>query len=207
LVDETALTDHARPVLRCKGRFFHGAVFLVMEPRSEEIVFRTPRLFVRRWQAGDAEMLAATYADPEVMQYIPGGAWSLERTRQIIARMVELERQNGFGFYPIIREADSRVLGHCGLGRLENGDEIEVAYILGKPYWGNGYASEAATAAIEHAFRIGFASRIVAVAFPDNIRSTAVMRRIGMRRVGRAHHFGAELEKYEITPASRPPSE
>ena len=152
-------------------------------------------------------MLAATYADPEVMQYIPGGVWSLERTRQIVARMRELERQNGFGFYPIVRQDDGLLLGHCGLGRLENGDEIEVAYILDKAYWHTGYASEAATACIEHAFAAGFANRIVAVAFPENVRSTAVMRRIGMHRVGRAHHFGAELEKYEIMPASRPSSE
>jgi len=177
-----------------------------MESSPGEAVFRTKRLFVRRWREGDAEMLAATYADPEVMRYIPGGAWSLERTRQIVARMSEIERESGFGFYPIVRDEDGSMLGHCGLGRLENGDEIEVAYVLGKPYWGQGYASEAAAETVEYAFRMGFARRIVAIAFPDNVRSTEVMRRIGMRRVGRARHFGAELEKYEITPKSRAPS-
>ncbi|HEY3676056.1 MAG TPA: GNAT family N-acetyltransferase [Candidatus Tumulicola sp.] len=177
-----------------------------MESPSGEIVFRTKRLVLRRWQEGDAEALAATYADPDIMRYIPGGVWSLERTKQIIARMSQLERDNGFGFYPVIRAGDECILGHCGLGRLENGDEIEVAYVLGKAHWGYGYASEAASATIDHAFRTGVAQRIVAVAFPENFRSTAVMHRIGMRRVGRAQHFGAELEKYEITPASRAPA-
>jgi [ribosomal protein S5]-alanine N-acetyltransferase len=178
-----------------------------MESPSGEIVFRTKRLFVRRWREGDAEVLAATYADADVMRYIPGGVWSLERTRQIIARMSEIERESGFGFYPVVREEDGSVLGHCGLGRLARGDEIEVAYVFGKAYWGYGYASEVAAATVEHAFKTGLAQRIVAVAFPENVRSTAVMQRIGMRRVGRAHHFGAELEKYEITPESRVPSE
>jgi ribosomal-protein-alanine N-acetyltransferase len=146
------------------------------------------------------------YADPEVMRYIPGGVWSLERTRQIIARMTELDRETGFGFYPVIRAEDQMILGHCGLGRLENGSEIEVAYILDKAFWGRGYASEAAAATLERAFTTGIAHRIVAVAFPQNIRSIAVMRRCGMQRVGRAQHFGVDLEKFEITSERRIPN-
>jgi [ribosomal protein S5]-alanine N-acetyltransferase len=167
---------------------------------SEPVVFETPRLFVRRWQDGDAHAAAPLYADPEVMRYIPGGVWTAERTQLIIARMAELERESGYGFYPVVRFSDGALLGHCGLGRLENGDEIEIAYVLGKAFWGHGYASEVAAAMLEHVFNANTLRRVVAVAFPENARSIAVMQRIGMQRVGRARHFGAELEKYEITP-------
>jgi RimJ/RimL family protein N-acetyltransferase len=170
-----------------------------VQPTSGKVVLKTERLLVRRWRDGDAEIVAPMYADPEVMRYIPGGVWSLERTQQIIARMSELEREAGFGFYPVVRAEDEIILGHCGLGRLENGNEIEVAYILNKEFWGHGYAREATAATLEHAFRTGVAHRIVAVALPQNIRSITVMRRCGMQRVGRAQHFGADVEKYEIT--------
>jgi RimJ/RimL family protein N-acetyltransferase len=164
---------------------------------SSPDVTTTSRLALRRWQAGDAELVAPIYAKSEVMRFIPGGTWSIEQTRRIVDRMTELERENGFGYYPVVRRSGGAPIGHCGLGRLENGDEIEVAYVFDVPFWRQGYASEAAAAAVAFGFEVGI-ERIVAVAFPENAGSIGVMRKIGMHRVGRAHHFGATLEKYEI---------
>jgi ribosomal-protein-alanine N-acetyltransferase len=99
--------------------------------------------------------------------------------------MTERELLNGFGYYPLVRRDDDRIVGHCGLARLEETGEIEVGYLLNRPYWGFGYATE-------------IADRIVGVAFPENHRSIAVMQRVGMHRVGPAQHFGVTLEKYAI---------
>ena len=142
-------------------------------------------------------MVAPIYAKPEVMEFIPGGAWTVDRTARAIARMRELDIEHGFGFYPVAVKSLGKVIGHCGLGLLEQTPEIEVAYVLDSPYWGQGYASEAARAIVAHAFSNLNISRIVAVAFPENVRSIGVMRSIGMTPVGLAHHFGATLVKYE----------
>jgi len=161
------------------------------------VVLETERLLLRKWNDDDAAQVADIYAKPEVMEFIPGGVWSTDRTARAIARMRELDIEHGYGFYPVVVKNLGRVIGHCGLGLLEQTPEIEVAYILNSPYWGQGYASEAARAIIAHAFSRLNISRIVAVAFPENVRSIAVMRSVGMTPIGLVHHFGAELVKYE----------
>ena len=164
-------------------------------------IVETERLLMRTWDETDAVHVAPIYANPEVMQFIPGGVWSAERTARTIARMRELDAENGYGYYPVIVKSTGRIIGHCGLGRLEQSQEIEVAYILDSAYWWHGYATEAARAMVGYAFSNLKLLRIVAVAFPENTRSINVMRKIGMAQVGLAHHFGATVVKYEIEPA------
>jgi [ribosomal protein S5]-alanine N-acetyltransferase len=161
------------------------------------IVLETQRLIARRWEEGDAAVAAAIYAKPEVMRFIPGGVWDLERTRTILARMRKIEDRQGFGFYPLVHKESGALAGHAGLGHLEGGDEIEVAYILDVPYWGRGLATEAARAFLAAGFKRHALTRIVAVAFPEHRASIAVMQHCDMRPCGLARHFGREVAKYE----------
>lgn len=162
-------------------------------------ILETPRLVLRRWNLDDAGEVAKIYAKPEVMDgNIPGGVWTRERTERIITRMRELDEEMGFGFYPVVLKETGALIGHCGLGPLEKSGEIEVAYILDSSAWGRGYATEAATAVVNDGFQRADLGRIVAVAFPHNTRSFAVMRRLGMTLVGPAQHFGTTVIKYEL---------
>jgi RimJ/RimL family protein N-acetyltransferase len=161
------------------------------------IVVETERLIVRKWRDSDAGEVAAIYAKPEVMQYIPRGVWSAEQTQRIVARMRELDEEQGFGFYPIVLKSSGTIAGHCGLGYLEKSGEVENAYVLDSPYWGQGYASEAVNAVLARAFSSTALTRIVAVAMPENARSIAVMKRVRMTELGPARHFGMTVVKYE----------
>ncbi|HLY02912.1 MAG TPA: GNAT family N-acetyltransferase [Candidatus Cybelea sp.] len=163
------------------------------------VVVETERLLIRKWSDDDTAAVADIYLKPEVMQFIPGGVWSPERTARIITRMRELDIEQGYGFYPVVVKSLGTIIGHCGLGRLEQTPEVEVAFVLDSPHWGQGYASEAARAMLTHGFSRLNMSRIVAVAFPENARSIGVMRSIGMTPLGLAHHFGIEVVKYEST--------
>jgi RimJ/RimL family protein N-acetyltransferase len=165
------------------------------------VVLESERLLLRKWNDEDAAAVEDIYLKPEVMEFIPGGVWSPERTARVIARMRELDVEQGFGFYPVVVKSLGKIIGHCRLGFLEQTPEIEVAYVLDSPYWGQGYASEAARAMIDHGFLRLNILRIVAVAFPENVRSIGVMRSIGMTPLGTAHHFGATLVKYEASKA------
>jgi ribosomal-protein-alanine N-acetyltransferase len=160
------------------------------------VIVETERLLLRTWNDDDAAAVAPIYAKPEVMEYIPGGVWSSDRTARAITRMRELNIEQGYGFYPVVVKRFGTIIGHCGLGRLEQTPEIEVAYILDAPYWGQGYASEAVKAIITDAFSRLRLARIVAVAYPQNVRSIGVMRAAGMSPVGLAQHFGTTLVKY-----------
>ena len=163
------------------------------------VVLESERLLLRKWNDEDVAAVEEIYLKPEVMEYIPGGVWSPERTARVVARMRELDIEQGFGFYPIVVKSLGKIIGHCGLGFLEQTSEIEVAYILDSRYWRQGYASEAARAMLAHGFSKLNISRIVAVAFPENVGSIGVMRSIGMTSLGTAHHFGGTLVKYGAT--------
>jgi len=164
------------------------------------MVLQTERLVLRRWLPGDEISVAPIYAKPEVMRCIPGGTWDAERTARIVARMRELDEEQGYGFYPLALKDGGTLIGHAGLGHLEGGSEVEVAYVLDEPYWGRGLATEAARAILAHGLGVLGLPRIVAVAFPENPRSIAVMVRCGMRSCGLARHFGREVVKYETAP-------
>jgi [ribosomal protein S5]-alanine N-acetyltransferase len=163
------------------------------------IVAETERLVIRKWNDEDVLLAARIYAKPEVMKFIPGGVWSADQTARILARMRELEIEHGYGFYAVALKSLGNVIGHCGLGLLDGTPEIEIAYILDSDYWGQGYAPEATRAILNYAFSSLNISRVVAVAFPENTRSIAVMRSVGMMPMGLARHFGSMLVKYEKT--------
>lgn len=137
------------------------------------------------------------YEKPHVMRWIPGGAWDRSHTERFVLRMMEMHGQQGFCIYPVLLVETEKIIGHCGLNRLEGGPEIEIAYLFDEPYWGQGFATEIAGAVLERAFQAMGLERVVAVAFPENVRSIAVLQRIGMECIGIARHFKADVVKYE----------
>lgn len=163
---------------------------------------RTNRLYQRPWRPDDVDAVAAMYAKPNVMRWIPRGVWDRSQTERFVARMIERHEAHDVAVYPVLLNENERIVGHCGLNHLEGGPEIEIAYLFDEPYWGKGFATEIARAVLERAFSVGGLERIVAVAFPENVVSIAVMQRIGMHPIGVARHFDAQLVKYEAATGS-----
>jgi RimJ/RimL family protein N-acetyltransferase len=87
----------------------------------------------------------------------------------------------GYGLTAVERRSDGAFLGMCGLHRLRwFPDDVEVAWRLARAHWGNGYATEAATAWLDHGFGTLGLERIISVTEWENVRSLGVMRRLGM---------------------------
>jgi ribosomal-protein-alanine N-acetyltransferase len=137
------------------------------------------------------------YEKPQVMRWIPGGAWDRSQTERFVVRMIETHEQERCCIYPVLMKESDRIIGHCGLNHLERGPEIEIAYLFDEQHWGKGFATEIAGAVLESAFEAMGLERVVAVAFPENVRSIAVMHRIGMKPIGIARHFKRDVVKYE----------
>lgn len=149
------------------------------------IALGTPRLILREWRDSDREPFAAMSADPEVMRYLVGFP-----DRGAIESWVTTARghwqEHGFGQWVVELPGEARFIGVVGLGHLRwalpFAPAVEAAWRLARPYWGNGYAFEAARAAIDDGFgRLGLAE-IVAFTVPDNLASRRVMERLGMTR-------------------------
>ncbi|MGA7355409.1 MAG: GNAT family N-acetyltransferase [Candidatus Cybelea sp.] len=157
----------------------------------------TNRLYQRPWRLNDVENVLAMYAKPQVMRWIPGGVWDRSQTERFVVRMIEMHEQERLCIYPVLLKESDAIVGHCGLNHLERGPEVEIAFLFDEQYWGKGFATEIAAAVLQHAFGAIGLERVVAVAFPENVRSIAVMQRIGMKPIGIARHFKTNVVKYE----------
>jgi ribosomal-protein-alanine N-acetyltransferase len=159
----------------------------------------TKRLRLRPFEESDADGVAF-YADADVMRYIPGGARDRSllatRFRAQVANARDQWDQNGFGLWAVVLKQPETLIGHCGLQHLPGGEEIEVFYLLDKPYWNQGIATEATKAALTFGFERAGLQRIVAIAMPANVASQRVMQKAGMLLEGPAHHYGCDCIKY-----------
>jgi RimJ/RimL family protein N-acetyltransferase len=144
---------------------------------------QTARLVLRQWQESDREPWAALCADPEVMQFL-----SSPRDRgtsdAAIDRWRDRIEQQGWSFWALETKSSGTFIGMAGLQVPAEPHPylpcIEVGWRLAKPYWGRGYASEAAKRALRFAFDVLQVNEVIATTAKDNKRSSAVMERIGM---------------------------
>lgn len=149
-------------------------------------VITTERLVLRGWEDRDLDAYATLCADPEVMRYIGLGD---PQTRDQASSAMESFRagwaERGYGLWCVTQPADDACIGFVGLNVPAFLPEIlpavEIGWRLARSAWGQGYATEAATAAREFAFAAAGLDRLVSIAHPDNHASTGVMRKLGMR--------------------------
>jgi RimJ/RimL family protein N-acetyltransferase len=157
----------------------------------------TERLIMRSWRESDLAPWAAMNADPEVRRYVgplltPGQAeaWALNFQD-------DLDRR-GFGFWALEVRASGEFIGFTGLDIVEEQvpvTGVELGWRLARSAWGHGYATEAARAAVEYGFGTLRLAELVAITMAANLRSRAVMERIGMTRDPAADFDDPDVEE------------
>jgi ribosomal-protein-alanine N-acetyltransferase len=162
---------------------------------------KTQRLILRAFEPSDAESLYQILAEEEVLRYFPNPAPPPpEKVNKIISNQLEQWEQYGYAWWAVTLPPDSQFLGWCGLQFLPETGETEVGYLLGKPWWGKGYATEAALASLYFAFNdIQHLDQIIALVHPENQASIHVIEKIGLHFVDTATYFGMVLQRYRIT--------
>jgi RimJ/RimL family protein N-acetyltransferase len=138
----------------------------------------TERLTLRGWREDDLDHYAAIAADPEVMRFMGGALDRADAWRQIAVFVGHWELR-GYGLWVV--ERDGELIGRVGLLQPEGWPGLEVGWLLGREAWGHGYATEAARAAVEHAWRELGAEELISLIAPDNLPSQRVAERLGMR--------------------------
>lgn len=145
----------------------------------------TARLALRPWRHGDRAPFAAMNADPHVMEHFPQPLSVAESDALVDRFMAHIDR-NGFGFLAVEERASGAFIGFVGLNRpaydLPFGPCVEIGWRLATEHWGKGYATEAARAALDHGFGALDLDEIVSFTAPANLRSRAVMERLGFTR-------------------------
>jgi ribosomal-protein-alanine N-acetyltransferase len=154
----------------------------VTAPASPQIPeLTTARLRLRGFRDDDRGPFAAMNGDPAVMEYFPG---TLDRAASdaFLDRIRERWAAIGHGLWAVERLADGAFLGFTGLAHLAYLEQPEVGWRFVPSAWGQGYATEAAEAAVAFGFERLGVPEIVSVTTVTNERSQAVMRRLGMTR-------------------------
>ena len=155
------------------------------------VALTTPRLLLRTFREDDLPLYAALNADPAVVEFLGGVPLTREFSDEIAAWANEVYEAEGIGLLAVERREDGAFLGMCGLHHLETyPDDVEVGWRLAHEHWGQGYATEAATAWLELAFGSMGLPRVISVTDPPNVRSLAVMHRLGM-----VYDHEAEIEE------------
>jgi 3-dehydroquinate dehydratase / shikimate dehydrogenase len=147
------------------------------------VTIATERLLLRPWRAADRPAFAARNADPRVMEWFPA-TLTRERSDALAGRIERLmEEQGGWGLWAVEVPGVADFIGFVGLNPADavlGHPATEVGWRLAAGHWGNGYAPEAAMAALEFGFNTLARDEIVAFTSVANAKSRRVMEKIGM---------------------------
>jgi RimJ/RimL family protein N-acetyltransferase len=138
----------------------------------------TERLLLRGYRADDAGPHAEMCADPEVMEFL-GGAVEPVHAWRALALHAGHWTLRGYGNWALERRSDGAFVGRAGLWCPEGWPGLEVGWALARPAWGNGYATEAARAAVAWAWDELGAERLLSIIARGNVRSERVAARLG----------------------------
>jgi len=156
------------------------------------IPIRTERLILRNWEERDRGLFHRINADERVMEFFP---FRRDRARSdaLMDRLRAGICERGWGFSAVEIAATGECTGFVGLHPaaiepIVPAGSTEIGWRLAPEFWGSGYVTEAAEAMLAFGFETLGLAEIVSFAVWNNERSTAVMRRLGMRQSGDFDH-------------------
>jgi len=149
-------------------------------------LFETDRLAVRRLTLADAPFVRDLVTEPLWLEHI--GSRNVETIadaeRYLRDGPLASYAAHGHGLYHVALKATGEPVGMCGLLQRETLDAPDLGYAFLERHHGQGYATEAARATLDHASRDLGLTRVLAFTGPANAASQRVLEKVGMRRVG-----------------------
>lgn len=144
----------------------------------------TERLMLRPWWDDDFERLAAIHADDAMMRTLGSGAMTRVQSDLWLTRLLADAMRDGFGPWAVEAPRVAPLIGVVGLGQAGShqpfAPAVEVMWRIGRPWWGRGYAVEAARAAIADVFETRAPAEVVATTAAINTQSRRVMEKLDM---------------------------
>jgi len=156
--------------------------------RHPGLPVHTFRLLLRNFVAADHASVHRYAIDPEVTRYTDWGPNREADTKVFLAQALAAQRRRPRKQFDlaVVLKQDGHLIGGCGLHLTQpHRNEGYLGYWLGRPFWGNGYATET----LESLLTLGFEGlelhRIFAYCSPENVSSIRCLEKVGMRQEGR----------------------
>jgi RimJ/RimL family protein N-acetyltransferase len=176
-------------------------------------VLETERLVLRSWRLpADADALQRVYEHPDVTSTL--SPMTRELTEAQIRRFMAREEEDGFTVWAAELKETGRLVGRIGILRqpkweLDPG-AVEVGWVVARPLWGQGLATEGGAASLGFGFQRGGLDRIISFTLPHNVASRRVMEKVGLTYRGLATwagrpHVWYAIERAAWTPAGTAP--
>jgi ribosomal-protein-alanine N-acetyltransferase len=159
-------------------------------------VLYTPRITLRPLSPDDTDALHKVLNDRAVWQYFPlPEIPSLARTQTYIQGQLHHWAEYSLGHWAL-EDKNQILMGWGGLQFLPETNETEVAYCLGRPFWGQGFATEAARESLAYGFHTLQLKEIIGLTHVENKASQNVLLKIGLHLVDRKSYFGMECFRF-----------
>ena len=164
------------------------------------ITLETDRLTLRMLRESDFSAYAEMCGDPEGMRYIGDGEpLSRPLAWRNLAMMIGHWSLRGYGMWAATERASGALVGRIGFWNPEGWPGFELGWMLRRPFWGRGYATEGATAALRFAFAELREPQVISLIHAENAASIRVALRLGERPVDSIEAAGRPALVYRIT--------
>jgi RimJ/RimL family protein N-acetyltransferase len=149
-------------------------------------IIETERLVLRTWQKNDVKPFFDINQDMNVIEFLLS-SMTIEEVENFIQRCNKSYEENKFCLFATEIKETKEIAGFIGLSipRFQSHftPAVEIGWRLGSQYWNKGYATEGANACLTYGFNKCSLNKIVSFTVPNNKRSIAVMKKIGMKKV------------------------
>lgn len=160
----------------------------------------TERLTLRPFREADVAPLFQLSQDPDVMRYVGDRRVpTLQESWRAVAGWLGHWALRGYGQWAIEERTSGRFIGRAGIINPVDWPGPEVGYLLGKAWWGQGYATEAAQASMDWGFEEAGFDDLLSLIDPANGPSIAVATRLGESLRGETELFGYTIQVYGIS--------
>lgn len=156
------------------------------EKMVKNMRIETNRLIIRPYKQEDLMECFQLMQDKELFKYLDMEVMTLDKYKELFTWIircynVSFDKDFKYSFNVSLKESGTHI-GWCGIGGLCFNHGIKsIYYLIGKDYWGNGYASEASKALLDYGFNVMNLEEIVAIVQPENIASKRVIEKMGMK--------------------------
>ncbi|QOS81890.1 GNAT family N-acetyltransferase [Paenibacillus sp. JNUCC31] len=140
----------------------------------------TERLHLRKMKESDSPSLFTIWSDPDITKFMNVSSFTdVEQAKEMIHLLDDLSRDRKAIRFSIIKKESNEIIGSCGYNSLDFDNlKAEIGYDMAKSSWGRGYASEAVSTLVDHAFSSLKLNRVEAKVDPENVNSIRLLQKL-----------------------------